>query len=205
MARKAVWAIAIIVVILVMAWGRVFISGHRARMEADHLMSERLADQAVGFYDRALHMYWPGSPDVARAAVQLKNIALAAEAEGDLEGALHAWRVLRSGLYAARGLYQPYADVVKQSEEKIAALVARQSDDPQMREKHLALLQKSDDPARGWSMLALLGFALWVGSAIAFIWRALTPDGKLLSRPALVWGALFAVGYAVWLIGLALA
>jgi len=205
MARKTGWILVLLVVVLLMAWFRVYLFGHQARMQADRLLAAGHVDEAVGFYDRTLHMYWPGSPDVAQAITQLKQIALDAQTQSDTGLALHVWRVIRSGLYASRGLYQPYSETVVEAEEAIATLVSHEAADPQAKARHLALLERSDDPARGWSMLALMGFALWIGAAIAFIWRAMTADGRLLSRPALLWTAVFITGYVLWITGLAFA
>jgi hypothetical protein len=203
--QKALLAAGIIVLVLAMAWVRVALDGRAARGHADQLLAAGKADVAVGFYDRALHMYWPGSPDVARAVAALTELAEQREATGDLEGAVHAWRVLRSGLYAARGLYLPYADVVAQSEDRIAALVGRQLATPGAAEDHLAKLRKSQDPNRGWSLLAILGFAAWVGGAIGFLWRGMTPQGKLVRAAAIPWAGVFFGGYLMWLVGLYLA
>lgn len=205
MARKIAWVAIIGLMALFMAWTRVYLDGRKAYYQAEELARAGRVDEAIGFYDRALHMYWPGSPHTAAAARALTQIASEREAGGDREGAVHAWRVLRSGLYASRGLYQPYPQTIEQSELHIASLVALQAGDDTQREKHLALLQKNDDPSRGWSLLALLGFALWVGAAVGFIWRAVAPEGKIKARPAFAWGALFAAGYGLWLIGLYLA
>jgi len=204
-ARKAIFVAAVVVLIVLMAGVRVVISGHAARRTADRLLAEGNEDTAVGFYDRTLHMYWPGSPDVEAAVSHLSAMAGRRETAGDQEGALHIWRVLRSGLYAARGLYQPYKETIRHAEERIAALVALQKGDPTEQARHLEILQRSHDPRRSWSMLALLGFAVWLGGAVGFIWRGLSPKGKLHARPAAVWAAVFAGGYVLWLVGLYLA
>ncbi|NLH49257.1 MAG: hypothetical protein GX444_11735 [Myxococcales bacterium] len=205
MARKIGWIAFLGLVVLFMAWLRVYFDGRQAFHRAEELSRAGRADEAIGFYDRALHMYWPGSPHTAGAVAALTRLAGEREASGDREGALHAWRILRSGLYAERGLYQPYAAIIARSEEHIAALVALLTGDETMKQSHLALLRQNEDPARGWSMLALAGFACWVGAGFGFIWRALAPAGKIKARPAFAWGALFVAGYGLWLLGLYLA
>jgi len=202
--RRFLWVFILAAAVVLMAWLRVFISGHQARQTADRLVDQNRADEAVGYYDRVLHMYWPGSPDVARAVAQLEKIAAHAEQREDLSGAIHAFRILRSGLYASRSLYQPYPEIITMTEQKIVALSVKMGN-PDPPAQYLALLQKNQDPARSWSMIALLGFALWIGSTLAFLWRAVTPEGRLLPRPALCWGLAFAAGYGLWLAGLALA
>ena len=146
MARKIIVAIALVALVLSMAWVRVAIDGHRARGQGDELLDAGRADEAVGYYDRALHMYWPGSPDVAHAVARLAELAAERETGDDLDGAVHVWRVLRSGLYAARGLYQPYPEVIGHAEQRLAILVARQAENPLAAEAHLKKLQESKDP-----------------------------------------------------------
>ncbi len=203
--KKIRWIAAVAAIVLLMAWARVALDGRSARRRADALAADGKDDEAVGFYDRALHMYWPGSPDVARAVAVLTRLGEAREKTGDIAGALHAWRILRSGLYAARSFYQPYPQAIAVTEAHIATLEAAQLGDDGARDRQLRQLQKNLDPSRFWSALALLGFFVWVGAAFAFIWRALTPEGKLQARPALRWAALFAVAWIVWLVSLRLA
>jgi hypothetical protein len=193
------------IVVLLMAWARVAIDGRLARNKADELAAVGQNDESVGFYDRALHMYWPGSPDVARAVDALEKMAAMRAAAGDVAGALHAWRVLRSGLYAARGLYQPYPAVIALSETNIAAMEASQLGDARAFDRQLKLLQKSFDPSRFWAMAALLGFVLWVGAAFEFIWKGLTPEGKIKAGAAAVWGGVFVAGWLLWIVSLRLA
>jgi len=203
--KKIALCLAVIVVILLASWVRVSVDGRQARRQADRLLASGNPDEAVGFYDRTLHMYWPGSPDVARAVEALSALAGEREAGGDAEGALYAWRVLRSGLYAARGLYQPYSETIALSETHIAGLMARREGDDESREKYLALLRENRDPNRFWSMLALLGFAVWVIGVLGVIWKGLTPEGKWIGRAALLWSGVFLIGFTVWILGLYLA
>lgn len=205
MRKKIALCLAVIVVILLASWVRVSVDGRQARRQADRLLASGNPDEAVGFYDRTLHMYWPGSPDVARAVEALSALAGEREAGGDAEGALYAWRVLRSGLYAARGLYQPYSETIALSETHIAGLMARREGDDESREKYLALLRENRDPNRFWSMLALLGFAVWVIGVLGVIWKGLTPEGKWIGRAALLWSGVFLIGFTVWILGLYLA
>jgi hypothetical protein len=57
----------------------------------------------------------------------------------------------------------------------------------------------------GWSVLAVLGFVLWVASAFVFAYRAISSDDRLLTKPALIWGGAIVFGLALWMMGLALA
>jgi len=53
-----------------------------------------------------------------------------------------------------------------------------------------------------WSVIVEVGFFGWVGSTIAFIFKAITPDNKLVKRNAIIWGALIVAFYALWIAGL---
>lgn len=205
MRKKIAVSLVVVCAILLASWVRVLVDGRQARKQGDRLLAEGKPDEAIGFYDRTLHMYWPGSPDVARAVNALTTLAAARETDGDVEGALHAWRILRSGLYAARGLYQPYTATIALTEMHIAVLMTRQAGNDESYEKYLTLLQENRDPNRFWSLLALLGFAGWVGGVLGFIWRGMTPEGKLAGRSAWLWSGVFAIGFLVWMIGLYLA
>ena len=53
-----------------------------------------------------------------------------------------------------------------------------------------------------WSVIVEIGFFGWIGSTIAFIFRGLTEDNKLVKRKAFFWGILIVLFYAIWIIGL---
>ena len=74
-----------------------------------------------------------------------------------------------------------------------------------LKEKHLRLLKKTNMPSVGWSLVAILGLFLWVGSAFAFAYRAVTFDDRLIGKKAILWGSLVVLGLAVWVVGLAFA
>lgn len=53
-----------------------------------------------------------------------------------------------------------------------------------------------------WSVIVEIGLFGWIGSTIAFIFKAITPDNKLVKRNAALWGALIVLFYALWILGL---
>jgi len=58
------------------------------------------------------------------------------------------------------------------------------------------------EPSVGWSLVMIIGFFGWIGCTIGFIFQGITKDNKLNKRPALTWGVLIVVFYALWIIGL---
>ena len=70
---------------------------------------------------------------------------------------------------------------------------------------HLKQLKKTTAPSVGWSVLAVLGFVIWVTSAFVFAYRAISSDDRLLKKPALIWGGAIVLGLALWMMGLSLA
>jgi hypothetical protein len=54
-------------------------------------------------------------------------------------------------------------------------------------------------------VLVLLGFGLWLFGAFGFSQRAIDEDDRLVRPAALRWGALIAVGYGLFVLGLSLA
>jgi hypothetical protein len=47
-----------------------------------------------------------------------------------------------------------------------------------------------------------IGFLGWVGSTIAFIFRAISKENKFIGKKALFWGVLIGVFYTLWIVGL---
>jgi hypothetical protein len=168
-------------------------------------------EAALMHYRRAVHWYSPLSGAVERAVAAMEAMARAAEAAGDRVFALDAWRDLRSSLYAIRHVVIPYESELRASEERIAALlattpatIAEDRDKPAATRNAevLALLRRDNAPGVVWSLVLLLGFAVWVGGVFWFILRAIRDDESLDVRRAAVSGATVVVGFALWVVGL---
>ena len=189
---------------------------HSARTELD---AARLAadggdsEQALAHYRRAARFYLPGSPYHVRALDQLAAIGRDADAAGDIDRALAAYRAIRGSIMAARSFYIPERERLAAADQRIAALMAEQpapgmdagKSKAQLRAEHLALLQASPDPSLGWTVVLLAGFFAFVGSAFAFSVRAIDEDDRLVVPQARRWGALIVVGFGLFALGLALA
>jgi hypothetical protein len=189
---------------------RAFVDGRAALAAGDAAVTKDVRE-AIADWRRAARWYVPGAPHVSGAYDRLEMLATQAEQANDLDTALEAWRAIRSSSLATRSFYTPYADRLARANEKIAALMAQQEvraappgtkDASERQAWHLALLQKDEAPSVAWSILALLGFATWIGGGFLFAWRGLTADDKLDARKAGLAGILVAVGLLVWMISL---
>lgn len=115
--------IALIAVILI--WGETWFRQWRQfdRGEAALAAGDYIA--AIAGYESAIHMYTPGSPLVERAAEKLWTIGEGLKGGGDTEGALVAYRSLRSSFYSTRGLFQPGKEWIARCDGRIAEILER--------------------------------------------------------------------------------
>jgi hypothetical protein len=170
-------------------------------------------EEAVTRWRRAARWYLPGAPHVGKAYDRLEALAAAATQAGDAELALMAWRAVRSSCLATRSFYVPQRARLGRANQAIATLMARTEDpatDPGKDEAarrawHLALLERDEAPSVGWSLLAVLGFATWVGGGFWFAFRGLDGEDRLVKREAGRAGVLVAIGMVVWALALYLA
>lgn len=181
----------------------------RALAQADPKRRTDGLRAAIVEYRRAARWYAPGNAYVTRALDRLEAIGRLAEQSADAPTALEAWRAVRRAILGARSLYTPHGDRLARANARIAALSARLEGaragaDAIARSEawHRAQLRRDTAPAVGWVVLALLGFFGWVGAAVGFLYRAVSPEDRLLGRPAILWGAGILVGLVGWLVGL---
>ncbi len=201
----ALWIGAIVLVVgLRVLWGGRAECG-RAGAEID----DGRPYQAVLHYERAIRWYLPGSPYVGRAANELWAMGEAAEAAGDQELALFAFRGLRGAAHATRSFYQPLAGRIDAAEERIAALMVedpvaswpdRALSDEQRRAEVLANLQQNTDPHTGWVVALELGFVVWLGGAGALAWRLGRRGNRRRTTLWLAGGVV--AGYVLWIVGM---
>jgi hypothetical protein len=203
------WALLCIAVGLGVIVTRVFWDGRAALAAGDEAIAHGDVDGAVVAWRRAARWYAPGAPHVADAYQRLEAVAREAEAHGDARGALAAWRAIRSSVVATRSFYTPYADRLEAADERIAALMAAEEkaadparDEAARKSFHLALLARDESPRLAYTVLALCGFAAWVGGGYWFARRGVTADDQLDRREALRAAALIVAGMAAWMIGL---
>ncbi len=223
--KRRLVAIALAVAVCLGAvLSRVFWDGHAALVQGDaaHRAAEtartagdgtgahELEQRAITRWRRAARWYAPGAPHVAHAYARLEALARVAEAAGDRDLALDAWRAIRSSALATRSFYTPYEKELHAANQRIASLMAALEDpalDPAHDQAgraawHLGLLERDEAPSVGFSILAILGFFTWVGGGFWFAWRGVGADDKLDRRQAVVAGVLVAVGLLVWMVSL---
>lgn len=80
---------------------------------------------AIAGYEAAVHMYTPGSSTVESAAARLWSMGEEFERKGDANGALIAFRALRSSFCAVRWLAQPGREWLERCDGKIAELTQK--------------------------------------------------------------------------------
>lgn len=166
---------------------------------------------ALDHLGRAARLYAPGNPYSRRALDRIEELARADEAAGRRTQALTAWRELRSSVLATRAAYAPNAARRTVADGRIAELAAAlespaidpTADEAGRRAWHAARLAQTEEPSVGWSLAAVLGFALWIGCAFGFFLRAVDERDRLRRRAALLWGAGLAAGIALSLFALA--
>lgn len=167
--------------------------------------------EAVRHYLDAGRAYLPGNPFVRSALDRLDAIGIAAVTRGDYGTALLAFEAERAALLGARSFYTPMADRLPQLNRRLARLMAATeapSAGPGFEERatwHEQRLAQRLGPKTSLVMLALLGLALWVTSAVAFFRKGLDRNLALVPAPAVFAGVGFLAGLATFLICLHLA
>ncbi|WP_428267417.1 hypothetical protein [Haliangium sp.] len=191
-------------------------AGTRALAQGDAAYAEGDVPAAIERWRRAARWYVPGGSHVDLAYDRLETEARAAEARGDRDLALSAWRGVRSSILATRGLYLPHEHRLEPANRRIAALMAAQEqaaagegaargDPAEAEDWHYQRLAPVPGPSPFWSLFALLGLATWLGGGILFALRGVTDEDRLVPRTAGYAGILVAVGLVFWLLGLHLA
>lgn len=187
----------------------------RAALQRGDVRSAQGASvEAMSHYLDAARAHYPGNPYAGQALDRLLGMAESGPdgtAVSD-EKARRALEHFRAAVLATRSVYVPRAADLERTNARLAELYARwetrgrpsvPSDLAGRRRWHLEKLTKLPGPSLAWSILALLGLALWLAAVAAFITRALTPNMKIIRGPALGAGLAFICGLALFLIGLA--
>lgn len=210
---RAARGLGIATVILSVLLLRVLSSAREELREADALRAEQDLDGAIVHYRRAARWYAPGSPYHVEALERLAVIGRDAEAKGDLELALRAQRAVRGSILSTRSFYVPEQARLRAADERIAALMAEQpppgmdagKPKDQIRREHLALLERDPGPSVLWTFVLLFGFVAWVSAAFVFSMRAIDDQDRWVVPEARKWGAVIVVGFALFVLGMALA
>jgi hypothetical protein len=201
---KVVSVAGVIVLGLLLVWGRVYYGSWKAFEEGEAFLKEGEHIRAISYFDRSIHWYTPFNPYVSRSAERLWEIGEQAEEEGDTKLALIAFRTIRGGFYAARSLYTPGKDWIQKSDEKIELLVraemiaAGNTELPSLRKQEVL------GPNPFWSLLVVISFLGWVGSVIYIIVFSFGggPNARLLYSSFVKWGGLAFIFFVLWLVGM---
>lgn len=188
--------------------------GTRALAAGDAAHEQGDPRAAITQWRRSARWYVPGGRHMGVAYDRLEHLAHQAEEQGDLDTALAAWRGIRGSILATRSLYTPFAERLEPANRHIAALMAeleartRADDTPDEADRaawHYDLLARSHGPSPFWSLVAILGFSLWLGGGLLFAWRGVTAEDELVPRTAAYAGLMVAGGLLAWMLGLHLA
>lgn len=205
-ARGAAIALAFVAVI---AFRVVYASASELAL-GDAALEREDREVAAAHYRRAVRWYAPLSPYPGRAIDRLERLAELAEREGDPAFALACHRSIRAGIMSTRSTYTPHGDALDRANRAIARLMTAGPRPPMdaardrasLEAEHLRLLERTPRPSLFFVVLALLGFATWVSAAFAFGERAIDEDDRIIRRQALLVGAVFALGFVLFVVGL---
>ena len=172
--------------------------------------------EAAVHYGRAIHMYLPLSPLSGKAATRLIALAEAAERAGQVDEARFCYEEVRSGFLAVRSFYQPGDAFIERAETALTGIMLSDSranwpdrtlPSPSREAIIRDVLQEREDPSLPWVVVMGFGYLLWLGAAAAAIWRGLPMEGDapIHWKQVRRFGAFSAVGYVLWILGVALA
>jgi hypothetical protein len=210
--RKALQGVVLLAALFVLISARVVLSARAELAEGERLLEAKDRDAAIVHLRRAARWYAPLSPYHVRALERLAEIGRTAEQAGETERALSAYRALRGAILATRSTYVPERPQLEAANLRIAALMSKQEppgmdtgkSERQRYEEHLALLTPIPGPNVFWSCVLLLGFVCWVGAAFALSIRGLDGEERWVPREWKRWGGLIAVGFSLFVLGMAL-
>lgn len=207
--RKLVTAALVIGFCLAVVVTRAVWQGRGAIDDGDRALAAGDGEEAIRHWRRAARWYVPLAPHVTDAYERLEGLAALAEKKGDLRTALAAWQGVRGSILATRSFYTPEEERLAPANRKIAGLMSRLDPSPpagmtreQLTAWHQELLDRDESPSVAWSLLAGLGFLVWIGGGVLFALRGVSAEDRLVRRPAITAGVLIMAGLVVWLVGL---
>lgn len=207
----AICLLSLVVLVLVMS-GRAVLASRAAWQGAAQSLSDGDVDTAIVQLRSAARWYAPLNVYATRSLLRLEQVATAAEAQGEHERALRAYRAIHAAILATRSFYTPHGEILARADERIATLMAREPAPPieqgrtpeQRKADYLALLAVHD-PKAGGVLLAFAGFATWVGSAMAFLLLGVDGEGRIMRRIAKRSVLCLLAGWIAFAIGLRIA
>ncbi|PIQ99848.1 MAG: hypothetical protein COV66_09580 [Nitrospinae bacterium CG11_big_fil_rev_8_21_14_0_20_45_15] len=200
----------LIVLILTSLFAKVFLTSRYEIEKADLLFEQSQWDESLIRYDHALRWRLPFIDSQEYPAKKMWAIAETFERAGAWQKAIDAYRLLRSGFYSTRGLGIPGPDWIDQCNEKIAILMIKGPGafprDSEMfaEKKQIALeqLTRPKPPYLAGTLAAELGFLGWTSCVLIFIFKAISPEGKIVTKKKYIYVIAFSLSYISWLWGL---
>jgi hypothetical protein len=211
MRRQVVIVLLGLVVALAVLVGRLLVDARSAYRNGAAAEERGEISEAIRYYLDAGRLYVPGSPFTRNALDRLDAIGIAQVTKGDYATARTAFEAERAALLGIRSFYTPYADRLPSLERRLSRLLAAAEDraSPATFEErarwHAERFAEKPRPQTPMVLLALLGLATWVASAVTFFRKGVDANLTFKRTTALLASAGFLVGLALFLICLRLA
>lgn len=207
----SLFVLSLAVLLLVMS-ARALFEARAQAAQANAALAAGDVDLAIVRLRSSARWYGPGNFYATRSLSRLEKVAERAERAGEHARALMAYRSLHAAIQATRSFYTPHQDQLVRADQRIAALMAREPAAPiegarseaQRKADYLALLSP-DDPSVSGVLLALVGFATWVGSAAIFLSWGVDAEGRILRSVARRSVLCLLLGWIAFAVGLRIA
>ncbi len=177
--------------------------GEREMSLSDRAFDEGDVRQATYHARRAAIYYAPGAPHVRAAYLRLRAVAVGAEAAGDTDVALFAWRATRSAALETRHVSAVHSADLDEANRALARLqVATSQPDTMLEVRKMRKVALRDltlgSNRTGFILLLVLGFCSAGGGLLWLALRAVLPDGTLRASEARWAGLVSLLGLACW-------
>jgi hypothetical protein len=207
----ATFVASLLVLLLVMS-ARSVLEARAAFEAASVALDHGDPELAIARLRASARWYTPFNPYAEGALARLEELGWRAEAAGDPARALSAYRAVHAAIMASRSFYVPHTDRLARADERIATLMAseppaqiEQGRTPDERKAAYLALLVPRDPRPVGVVLAFLGLATWIGSAVAFVSWGVDSEGRILRSFARRSVTFLLVGWIAFAVGLRIA
>jgi len=160
-------------------------------------------DEGIEHLIWAARWYFPVAGAHEKARRELWRLANRLESQKRFKEALRLYRELRAAILVTRSFYTPDSELLAETEERIAHLMA--PNDRIKQKLYLSQLRHHLEPKRGYAILAVLTFLVWIGVTARGLYLSVTREGKV-QYPRLGLTILESLGLlGLWLLFLRLA
>lgn len=193
--------------------GRAVLSARGEWMHAQKVLGNLdEPSEAIASLRRAARWNALGNVYAGDALAALSKLASTLEMRGDLENALAAQRAIHAAIHASAGFVAFDAARLKQADQKIAELLARQPaaeldaalSEAERKALYLDLLERKA-PSSFWVVFAFCGCVTWIVSASVFLLRGVDQRGRVVRLVARRSGLMLLLGWIAFALGLRLA